>query len=267
VSSQSTLERKMNDFRYTAIIIEPRRHKALHLVLQNALECLSNEWRVVVFHGKNNREYVNHIMELLSEGEERKRVSLVQLPVHNLNQKTYSALLTNPNAGIYEHIHTEYFLIFQTDTIMFKEHIHLMDYYIAQGVDYIGAPWLRCNYPPTRERDFIGNGGFSLRKKSTMLRIMQTQIWNEHEDGWQEDLYFCRSYEGITLKKPSYDDAARFCVDEVFSPIVMACHRPWCHRHFPELAKLYPICEKLFHLQSEEEEERITYLRINPSKG
>ena len=31
-------------FKYTAIIIEPRKHKALCFVLNNMLECLSNEW-------------------------------------------------------------------------------------------------------------------------------------------------------------------------------------------------------------------------------
>lgn len=242
----------MSVFKYTAIIVEPRRHKALRLVLNNVLHCLSSEWKIVVFHGLHNEEYVRNIV---CEGD-GSRIQLVKLQVVNLNQKTYSALLTNPNAGIYTHIHTEYFLVFQTDSIMFKEHAHLMDHYIAQGIDYVGAPWLRCHYPPTMERDFIGNGGFSLRKLDTMMQIMDTQIWREHEDGWEEDLYFCRSYEGIVLKKPSYEDAMRFCVDEIFSPSAMACHRPWCHSHYAELAKLYPICQELFSLQSEEQTQK-----------
>jgi hypothetical protein len=237
----------MSEFKYTAIIVEPRRHKALPLVLQNMLECLSEEWNIVIFHGIRNEEYVHNILLSLSPS----RVQMVNLFVDNLDQKTYSALMVNRNSPVYQHIHTAYFLVFQTDSIMFKENAHFLKGYIEQGVDYVGAPWLICQYPPTMERDFIGNGGFSLRKTSTMFQIMETQVWDENGH-WQEDLFFTKSYPGLILKKPSYEDAMRFCVDEIFTPVTMACHRVWCHGHFAEIARLYPICQELYDLQAEE---------------
>lgn len=240
----------MSNFKYTAMIIEPRRHRALHLVLKNALECLSQEWQIVVFHGLQNTKYVEDIVTPW----ETPRILLVQLPVENLTPKTYSALMTNPNGEIYKHIHTDYFLVFQTDSIMFKENAHLINRYIEQDIDYVGAPWLQCNYPPTMERHFIGNGGFSLRKRSSMLRIMEEDKWQESQELWQEDLFFTKSRPSYELKKPLYEDAMQFCVDEVFSPVTMACHQAWCHAHFVELARLYPICEELVALQSEEKE-------------
>ena len=36
---------------YTAIIIEPRKHKAIKFVLKNAYDNLSNEWNIIIFVG------------------------------------------------------------------------------------------------------------------------------------------------------------------------------------------------------------------------
>ena len=51
------------DFKYTAIIIEPRKHKAIEFVLNNVCECLSDEWNVILFHGTTNTDYVKEIVE------------------------------------------------------------------------------------------------------------------------------------------------------------------------------------------------------------
>ena len=235
--------------KYTAIIVEPRKHKALHFVLNNMSECLSNEWKIILFHGINNETYSTEIVNKLNEIYNNK-IELIKLDIINLNQKTYSELLAN-RLDIYNYINTEYFLIFQTDSMMFKKNCNLLDLFLNKGYDYIGSPWLICNYPPTRDRDFIGNGGFSLRKKETMVKIIQNNKWDENNE-WHEDLFFTKKYAGINTIKPSYDEAKMFCVDEIFSPLTMACHRPWCHSHYSELAKIYPECEILKSLQEEE---------------
>jgi hypothetical protein len=49
-------------YMYSAVIIEPRQHKALSFVLRNFLENLSNEWNIIVFHGNLNIDYVNNII-------------------------------------------------------------------------------------------------------------------------------------------------------------------------------------------------------------
>jgi hypothetical protein len=135
--------------------------------------------------------------------------------------------------------------------MMFKSNCHLIDSFLDKNYDYIGAPWLICNYYPTKERDFIGNGGFSLRKKETMLKIIDNHKWDENHE-WPEDLYFSKKYNDIQPVKPDYETAKTFCVDEVFSPITMACHKPWNHAHFKQFIQVYPECEILFNLQSEE---------------
>jgi len=237
------------DFKYTAIIIEPRKYKALEFVLNNMLECLSEQWKIIFFHGINNIEYSNIIVNKLNNLFNN-RIYLVQLDVENLNQKTYSKLLASKTI-IYDYIDTEYFLIFQTDSIIFKSNSHLIETFLDKNYDYIGAPWLICDYYPTRERDYIGNGGFSLRKTKTMLKIIEYHKWDENNE-WQEDLFFAKKYDNIETIKPSYEIAKQFCVDEVFSQITMACHKPWLNLHFEKFVKIYPECEILKNLQYEE---------------
>ena len=49
---------------YTAIIVEPRKHKALSFVLQNFLKNLpEEEWSFIIFHGNKNLDYINYILE------------------------------------------------------------------------------------------------------------------------------------------------------------------------------------------------------------
>ena len=127
-------------FKYTAIIVEPRKHKALEFVLNNICDCLTDEWRIILFHGKNNHEFANEIVSQLNNIY-KNRITLVNLYVDNLNQQTYSQLLANRNT-IYEHIETDIFLVFQTDSIMLKKNAHLIYEYLQY--DYVGSPWIIC---------------------------------------------------------------------------------------------------------------------------
>jgi len=117
-----------NQYKYTAIIVEPRKHKALEFVLNNVCDCLSDEWKIILFHGKNNNEYSIEIVEKLNNLY-KNRISLVNLYVDNLNQTTYSILLANKYT-IYDHIDTDVFLVFQTDSIILKENAHMINDYL-----------------------------------------------------------------------------------------------------------------------------------------
>lgn len=238
--------------KYTAIIVEPRKHKALSLVLQNALECLSNDWSIVLFHGLQNKGFCESIIAEISGTN---RIQLIQLQVDNLDQKTYSELFATRSI-LYDNIHTDYFLVFQTDSFFFKEHMHLLDSFLEKRYDYVGSPWLICNYPPTRDRGFVGNGGLSLRNTAKMLEIIDKHDWNLVKMSafeWLEDLYFTAPYSDVSLHKPSHEDAKLFSVDEVFSAISVGCHKPWVHSHFAEFVKLHPEIQLLKDLQSVEE--------------
>jgi hypothetical protein len=223
--------------KYCAVIIEPRRHRALEFVLRNARECLSADWKIILFHGSNNGAYAQEIVDRVD-----KQILLVNLNVDNLNQITYSRLLATKSA-VYDHIDRDMFLVFQTDSMIFKQHAHFMEDFLQY--DYVGSPWLVTAYPPTKRCDFIGNGGFSLRRKSKMLEIMEKIPYNDE----YEDLYFSMRYDAVQVHKPPYEVARRFSVDETFTEITMACHQPWSTPHWPKFKELYPECEQLRSLQ------------------
>jgi hypothetical protein len=77
---------------------------------------------------------------------------------------TYNALLLSKTFytrfAAYEHV-----LIHQLDAFVFAD---ALDRFCALRYDYIGAPW---SHDPSARR-IVGNGGFSLRRVSTALRVL-----------------------------------------------------------------------------------------------
>jgi hypothetical protein len=205
---------------YTAIIVEPRQHKALKYVLNNFLNNLSNDWSFIVFHGNNNLEFVNNIItKKLSV--HKHRITLINLNVDNLTHCEYNNLFKH-NKDFYNYIPTETFLVFQTDTVIFEKHKHLINNFLHY--DYVGAPWNHV-IDGKDKNECVGNGGLSLRKKSKMIEIMEKQA--ESESDCHEDVYFS-CCDSVSINKPKLDDAKLFSVEEIFSEISFGCHRPWC---------------------------------------
>jgi hypothetical protein len=78
---------------------------------------------------------------------------------------TYNALLLSKD--FYRRFEAyEYILIHQLDAFVFSDEL---ERFCALGYDYIGAPWL---HDASRGR-IVGNGGFSLRKVSSALRVLE----------------------------------------------------------------------------------------------
>jgi hypothetical protein len=242
------------NYKYTAIIIEPRKHKALEFVLHNICKCLDNNWKIIFFHGIKNFDYINPFVQKLNL-EYQDKILLVNLNVENFTFFEYQKILSTKSI-VYENINTELFLVFHPDSMIFEKNKILINLFL--DYDYVGAPWKVTNYKPTKCCNFVGNGGFSLRNKSKMLEIIEKIDWNSlHNDHLlknYEDLYFSLNYDGIHVKKPEYSKASLFCVDEVFSQVTLACHKPWVTDHYEEFKKIYPEVEILKSLQAVEED-------------
>lgn len=225
----------MNKYKYTAIIIEPRSHRALQFVLNNFLTNLSDEWNIIIFHGTDNELFVNDIITKLEKYKQQ--IKMVNIGVKNLSIRDYNNLLINKK--IYDYINTDTFLIFQTDTLILnKEKLSKFLEY-----DYVGAPWNHFPIANTNER--VGNGGLSLRKKSKMLEILN----NIPYKGQNEDVYFCYNPDN-KLHKPSFEEAKHFAVEEVFFNEPFGCHKPWnwVLSFKKEFFDLYPQAKELYLL-------------------
>lgn len=226
---------------YTALIIEPRKHTALGFVLNNFVEELSNEWNIILFHGNTNIEFVNDIIAN-NVNIQQKNITLVNLNIDNISTKDYSNIFYSKfiinNKTIYDYIPTETFLVFQTDTLILnKENLGLFLKY-----DYVGAPW---QVLVNNQR--VGNGGFSLRKKSKMLEIIQKEDQNLMEY-LPEDVFFsCPT--NVILNKPTLEEARLFSVEELYYDKPFGCHKPWNRYYSETLITLYPQVKYLFELQ------------------
>jgi len=222
---------------FTAIIIEPRQHKALSFVIHNFLKNLSEEWRMVIFHGSRNKDYVADIINHLPSSYRSRIVNVVNLHISNLNSESYSKLFTTP--AFYNFIPTETFLVFQTDTMILAPNQHVIDSFLEY--DYVGAPWR--NY-------HVGNGGLSLRKKSKMLEIIKKKPYMNN----QEDEYFSLKIPPtLSYHVPSFDRAKQFSVETIFYDKPFGIHNCWKYLSPSDMNVLvhaYPEVATLMELQS-----------------
>lgn len=213
---------------YTAVIVEPRKHPALSFVLQNFVSHLPDGWKILIFHGNQNKEFVQDILVTLPP----RFLKPIELDIDNLTIKQYNAILMS--SAFYKCIPTETMLIFQTDTLILEP--QLLHTFLSY--DYVGAPWSSGG---------VGNGGLSLRKKSKMITITQI-VKPFHEN---EDIYFSMQ-PLVPLQKPSFEEAKQFAVETVFYQKPFGIHVPWKYLNMNEMNALiekYPAIQQLQTLQ------------------
>lgn len=205
---------------YTAVIVEPRKHPAMPLVVKNFLTHLpATEWNILVMHGVSNKTFVEENVWVLDP----LRIQMHEMPsCHNLTINDYNCLLSSRE--FYERIPTETMLIFQTDTMIVNPDRlrEFLDY------DYVGAPW---------SDGAVGNGGLSLRKKSKMLERIAR---NPRYPYWlNEDIYFSQD---PFLKKPDAETASIFSTETVFNEESFGIHKAWDYITKEEFEKLVDRC-------------------------
>lgn len=247
---------------YTAVIVEPRSHPALPFVLRTVLDNLSEEWKILIFHGTANESYVH---ECMAERPYR-FLPPIRLEVENLTRKQYNAMLMS--SSFYRCIPTEMHLIFQTDTMILSEHAHLLNLFLEY--DYVGAPW---------KNGWVGNGGLSLRRTNKMREVCERlspsdaishilsrvrplfhtenhALWHELQTHLQEtevneDVYFCYQ-RAVPLKIPPPSIAKYFSVETVFCETSFGVHAPWKQLDPAMLIRWQPSIKQLMELQMED---------------
>lgn len=233
----------------SAVIVEPRCDPFLVKIIDHFLDVLPTHlWNVVVFHGNMNRVMLEGVFG------ENGRVRLIHLPVDNLNRELYSRLLLYRE--FYECIGPEHILIFQTDTCLNAKNIGFMDKLL--GYDYVGAPWSKkvVSLTEPKKHNIVGNGGLSLRRKSSMIKVCQLiekkpkyqYLWGYHEDQVITSILHSGLVAG-PVKMPSHDIARKFSVESVFYPEPLGIHQAWRWLSTKDFAKLranMPVIDQLF---------------------
>ena len=216
----------------TAIILEPRKHRALAFVLKNVLDCLPSNWNIQIHHGTENQQFVEELLPQFPKD----RITLKNLGVKNLEtQFAYSKILASREFT--EKIPTETFIIFQTDSMINPNNKDLLQKFLKY--DYVGAPWPWDHLK-------VGNGGFSLRKRSKMLHIINT---TKPYRGAYEDQYFSVGSSLARPYKPTHSEAMEFSIEQVYSPRSFAIHNAW--KYLPDdVEKMCADCPGLATLMS-----------------
>jgi hypothetical protein len=114
------------------------------------------------------------------------------------NTVTYSALLISPDfyRAFAEY---EYILVYQTDALVFSDQLAL---WCATGIDYIGAPWLKGEGVNFIEEPAVGNGGLSLRRVESFLRVTSGPGMKAELDRYWEALYAAKPAHVRLLNLP-----------------------------------------------------------------
>jgi hypothetical protein len=238
---------------YTAIIVEPRKHKALEFVLTNFSKNLDQRWEFIIYHGTENEEFVKEIVER-NKLYEAHSFQFVNILVANLgHSKEYSSLFYTPS--FYEPIRTEMFLVFQTDTLISSKNKHKI--YDFMQYDYVGSPWY--NILTSNGEHEVGNGGLSLRRKSKMLELielygeslLQDYSQNEHLDF--EDRFFsgtCSTTISMNIHKPDWETARNIAVEQfLFTKNPFGIHKPWAWLSSDDMETLSTTVDGLYVLR------------------
>tara|TARA_Y100001958_G_scaffold152418_1_gene138555 strand:- start:380 stop:1135 length:756 start_codon:yes stop_codon:yes gene_type:complete len=200
-----------------AVIVEPRKHAALKMVVDHMCDKLPTV-PIVVIHGTANKTFAHQ--EIASNPCVGKG-SVLELNADNLNAESYSKLLTS--TAFWEqmqHQGAEKTLVFQTDSGICGTEADLEQFL---AYDYCGAPWRAEDRDP-QQPALVGNGGLSLRTTAIALRHVQengahTYFEDKKFSGW------CHEDPECTLC--SVEVAKTFATESVPSATSWAFHNNW----------------------------------------
>ena len=197
----------------TCVIVEPRNHPNLRGALYNMANVYANmNVGLTIYHSKNNIGMIKEITNGWTG------VELHCLSKDNLTIKQYSELLTSD--AFYTPVVSTHLLIFQTDSCIFKTIPR--DYF---KYDYVGAPWKR------RIGNGCGNGGFSLRRRSTMIKVCRENKHPRHP----EDVFFANA-QGLQLPPKALQSA--FSVENIKHSDPVGCHQKMTVELYAKLGPL-----------------------------
>lgn len=89
----------------------------------------------------------------------------------------------------------DYILIYQLDSYVFRDKLK---FWCNKGFDFIGAPWVESGSEFEENSNFMryaGNGGFSLRKVKTIIKVLETRF--KYVEGFNDLIKDFRSNKKI----------------------------------------------------------------------
>ena len=195
-----------------AFIVETRQYDKLPVVLANVAGILP-DWTLYLMHGDENSMYVSGlpVVQRLQKTQQLHLLTLQNVSKlfqfdGGLPRGAYNCLLRT--SAFWSCSRAEHVLIFQSDSILCSGSNYSVEDFLHY--DYIGAPW---------PNGHVGNGGLSIRKRQSMLQLINTKATY----ALPEDLFFTL---GINRTKAAnfhvapLELAQRFATDQVYEESV-----------------------------------------------
>jgi hypothetical protein len=245
-SRKSRKHMKDGNKKYTAVIVEPRKHKALEFVLKNILENLNNDWNILIIHGNLNKEFIEDIIKN-TLSKYKNRIILTQMNKDNLSKEEYNQFIVSDE--YFNAIPTDTFLRFELDSMINPKNKDRINNFLKY--DLVGAPWDFPHNSNHALKGIVGNGGFTLRKKSRMLEILKACPYPHNDKSFSSENVYFTHCDKVTLNRPSFEEAKKFASETVIDSESFGLHKPWVHhKNIDELESIFPGIKELYDLQN-----------------
>jgi hypothetical protein len=189
------------------VILEPRKHEKLQMVLENAHKIMPLNWDLYVFHGENP-DTVKAAEAAVASIRQKRNVILKSIGVDNMTATDYNRKFQDKE--FWKQVDAENILVFQTDSILCGA--RPIDEFLKY--DYIGCSFYDKHgenslWGQPYEKHFYGVGGLSFRHKSFMLNCIDKY----GKEGVAEDVIFSRCvHESPPERRPESSEVLhRFC--------------------------------------------------------
>ena len=212
---------------YEAVFIEYRCFPHIEFLIRNCIYRVGKEWSHTIICGTKNYEYIFKLISKISPN-----IKVIKTNNENLTVTEYNKLLTN--IKFWEKLEGEKILIYQEDSLLFKNNI--MDFV---KWDYIGAPLpIGTNDTP----NCVGNGGLSLRTRSIMIEILKqvspiktsynsSTLEYMKRNGLKyppEDIYFSKNMQELRIGQVAdWNSASEFSSESYYNKNSFGGHKFW----------------------------------------
>ena len=232
------------------LLIEFREFPHVEFLLRNMINKLSKEWNHTIVCGIQNYDMMKSISNKICKFVKSK-IKIIKLQITNLDRDKYCDLLTSKY--FWDLFAGEHILLYQEDTMLFHGNIDPFLKY-----DYIGAPWKKTQ---DDNKFHVGNGGFSLRTKSAMLRVINLKrnltigkstmkyMKNSKLNCIPEDVYFSKSLIDFNLGTVShYDEALHFSQEAIKGENPLGGHAFWLAEPKKKIYNVYKLNNSDYYL-------------------
>lgn len=210
-----------------AFMVETRPLPHLPLQLTHMTSVIPQEWTFKFMGSNTSINYLlgfHHLRDLVASN----KLTLVPLPSHwDVSSREFiSQMFTDPE--LYRSLSpAEHLLVFQPDSIFCTKAPTTLNDFIKY--DYIGAPWSTYS-------TYGGNGGLSLRRVSSILRLLEKER-RKPGDGALEDLWLSNGLNKLEGTKMANAAVSKtFSVESVWDEAPLGYHIGWLGVHHEQVS-------------------------------